>query len=199
MVHRFFSCTGATRPPAPENADITLVSGPSCCGKTSLLFQFAINRATESGRGVVFICRKGRLENSPPFLSQGIDLSHSVLQRIHIKYIEDDEGIRKYFAAFHLLGSFPAAVIIDDFADFFSERSCQQRYGNARARDLAVVRILALCQNAVAHANLDIYSLHFISIFEILFDEVMGMDPTYSRALAVQIVGPGKEEQPSTQ
>ncbi|BAT11214.1 uncharacterized protein [Oryza sativa Japonica Group] len=153
MVHRFFSCTGATRPPAPENADITLVSGPSCCGKTSLLFQFAINRATESGRGVVFICRKGRLENSPPFLSQGIDLSHSVLQRIHIKYIEDDEGIRKYFAAFHLLGSFPAAVIIDDFADFFSERSCQQRYGNARARDLAVVRILALCQNAVAHAN----------------------------------------------
>lgn len=38
------------------------------------------------------------------------------------RYIEDDEGIRKYFAAFHLLGSFPAAVIIDDFADFFSER-----------------------------------------------------------------------------
>lgn len=69
---------------------------------------------------MVFICRKGRLENSPPFLSQvsdcsllvlwnlglqnltcssfvklnltlisffqGIDLSHSVLQRIHIKY-----------------------------------------------------------------------------------------------------------------
>uniref|UniRef100_A0A0D9XKE8 Uncharacterized protein n=1 Tax=Leersia perrieri TaxID=77586 RepID=A0A0D9XKE8_9ORYZ len=120
MVHRFFSCT-ITAPPPAENADITLVSGPPCCGKTSLLFQFAINRATESGRGVVFICRKGRLENRPPFLSQGVDPTHGVLNRIHIKYIEDDEGVRKYFAAFHLLGSFPAAVIIDDFAEFFSE------------------------------------------------------------------------------
>lgn len=47
--------------------------GLSCCcnsGKTSLLFQFAINRAAESGRHVVFICSKGRWENSPPFLSQ---------------------------------------------------------------------------------------------------------------------------------
>ena len=44
-----------------------------CCkdsGKTSLLFQFAVNRAAESGRGVVFICSKGRLESNPPFLSQ---------------------------------------------------------------------------------------------------------------------------------
>ncbi|XP_015697178.1 uncharacterized protein LOC102711378 [Oryza brachyantha] len=152
MVHRFFPCTSSAPPPA-ESTGIALVSGPPCCGKTSLLFQFAINRATESGRGVVFICRKGRLENSPPFLSHGIDPSHSVLQRIHIKYVEDDEGIRKYFAAFHLLDSFPAAVIVDDFADFFSERSCQQRYGNARARDLAVIRMLALCQNAITHAN----------------------------------------------
>jgi hypothetical protein len=39
-------------------------------GKTSLLFQFAVNRAAESGRGVVFICNKGRLESNPPFLSQ---------------------------------------------------------------------------------------------------------------------------------
>ncbi|BAF26716.1 Os10g0466100 [Oryza sativa Japonica Group] len=179
MVHRFFSCTGATRPPAPENADITLVSGPSCW-----LSIWSV---------IVLKCLFVLLHDK----KMGIYALIYVLRAC--RYIEDDEGIRKYFAAFHLLGSFPAAVIIDDFADFFSERSCQQRYGNARARDLAVVRILALCQNAVAHANLDIYSLHFISIFEILFDEVMGMDPTYSRALAVQIVGPGKEEQPSTQ
>jgi hypothetical protein len=39
-------------------------------GKTSLLFQFAVNRAAESGRGVVFLCSKGRLESNPPFLSQ---------------------------------------------------------------------------------------------------------------------------------
>ncbi|KAG8088646.1 hypothetical protein GUJ93_ZPchr0010g10497 [Zizania palustris] len=84
---------------------------------------------------------------------QSVDPSHSVFQRIQIKYVEDDDGIRMYFAAFHLLDNFPAAVIVDDFADFFSERRCHQRYGNARAQDLAVVHILALCQNAIVHAN----------------------------------------------
>ncbi|OQU91669.1 hypothetical protein SORBI_3001G226200 [Sorghum bicolor] len=90
----------------------------------------------------------------------------SLLQRIQIKYIENVDDIRKYFAAFHLLDDFPAAVIVDDFADFFSERhfglvplptiqkrSCQQRYGTTRARDLAMVRVLALCYNAIGHAN----------------------------------------------
>jgi hypothetical protein len=38
------------------------------------------------------------------------------------RYIEDGDEIIKYFAAFHLLDNFPAAVIVDDFADFFSER-----------------------------------------------------------------------------
>ena len=36
--------------------------------------------------------------------------------------MEDDEAIKKYFAAFHLHHKFPVAVIIDDFGDFFDER-----------------------------------------------------------------------------
>lgn len=36
--------------------------------------------------------------------------------------MHDDEGIKKYFAAFHLYDKFPVAVVIDDFGDFFSER-----------------------------------------------------------------------------
>ncbi|XP_039830003.1 uncharacterized protein LOC120691103 isoform X2 [Panicum virgatum] len=114
-MERFFSST-STAPRRDEGAGIILLSGPPCCGKTSLLFQFAVNRAAESGRGVVFICSKGRLESNPPFLSQGVDPSMSLLQRIQIK-------------------------------------SCQQRYGTTRARDLAMVRVLALCHNAIAHAN----------------------------------------------
>lgn len=133
-------------------------------GKTSLLFQFAVNRAAESGRGVVFICSKGRLESNPPFLSQGVDPSMSLLQRIQIKYIEDGDEIRKYFAAFHLLDDFPAAVIVDDFVDFFSDRSCQQRYGIARARDLAMVRALALCHNAIGHANAKLGTLGYCNL-----------------------------------
>ncbi|CAL4917089.1 unnamed protein product [Urochloa decumbens] len=191
-----------------------------CCknsGKTSLLFQFAVNRAAESGRGVVFICSKGRMENNPPFLSQvrslrflgsvvygecdqsaefaragsmllisevtphsvilfqGVDPSMSLLQRIQIKYTEDGDEIRKYFAAFHLLENFPAAVIVDDFADFFSERSCQQRYETTRARDLAMVRILALCHNAIGHANAKLGSLGSCNL--LLSDVLQGDTP----------------------
>ncbi|KAJ4720324.1 tRNA dimethylallyltransferase [Melia azedarach] len=132
---------------------ILLLSGPPSCGKTSLLFQFAYNCALESNCNVVFICNRRRLEIKPPFLSQGIDPSSHVFQRIQMKYVEDDEGIKNYFAAFHLHDTFPAAVIVDDFGDLFEERRCQERYANPRGRDLAMVRILALCYNAIVHAN----------------------------------------------
>jgi hypothetical protein len=36
--------------------------------------------------------------------------------------VEDDEGIKKYFAAFHLHDTFPLSVVVDDFGDFFYER-----------------------------------------------------------------------------
>lgn len=70
-----------------------------------------------------------------------------------MKYIEDDDGLKKYFAAFHLHENFPSTVIIDDFGDFFSGRNYQDRYGNARGRDLSMVRTLALCRDAITHAN----------------------------------------------
>lgn len=38
------------------------------------------------------------------------------------RYLDDDEGIKNYFAAFHLHDTFPVSVIIDDFGDFFDER-----------------------------------------------------------------------------
>ncbi|XVF66724.1 hypothetical protein PTKIN_Ptkin10aG0060500 [Pterospermum kingtungense] len=82
-----------------------------------------------------------------------MDASSDIFLRIKMKYVDDEDGIRKYFAAFHLNDKFPVAVIVDDFGDFFEERRCQERYGNARGRDLAMVRTLALCHNAMIHAN----------------------------------------------
>nr|DAD29763.1 TPA_asm: hypothetical protein HUJ06_031231 [Nelumbo nucifera] len=72
-----------------------------------------------------------------------------------MKYVEDYEGINKYLAGFHLhqLGIYPAAVVIDDFRDFFDDKNCKERLGNPRGRDLAMVRTLALCWDAIAHAN----------------------------------------------
>ncbi|MQM02627.1 hypothetical protein Taro_035394 [Colocasia esculenta] len=84
---------------------------------------------------------------------RGVDPSSEVFQRIQIKYVEDDEGIRKYFAAFHLHEIFPVAIIIDDFGNFFDDRNCQDRYGSQRGRDIAMARTLALCWDAISQAN----------------------------------------------
>ncbi|KAL5552586.1 hypothetical protein UlMin_039987 [Ulmus minor] len=162
MVERFFSKKQVElqllhqETQSPSDL-LTLMSGPPSCGKTSLLIQFAFNVSLEethfTSRNVIFICNRTKLETKPPFLSQGIDPSSDTFKHIEMKYVEDDEGIKKYFAAFHLHDTFPAAVVIDDFGDFFEERSCQERYGNPRGRELAMVRTLALCHNAIVHAN----------------------------------------------
>nr|DAD42060.1 TPA_asm: hypothetical protein HUJ06_000290 [Nelumbo nucifera] len=72
-----------------------------------------------------------------------------------MKYVEDYEGINKYLAGFHLhqLGTYPAAVVIDDFGDFFDDKNCKERLSNPRGRDLAMVRTLALCRDAITHAK----------------------------------------------
>ncbi|XP_071701245.1 uncharacterized protein [Rutidosis leptorrhynchoides] len=134
-----------------------LLSGPPSSGKTSLLFQFAFNSVVNStdddDKSVVFICNPRKLDTNPPFLSKGIDSSSDVFNRIQMKYVEDEEGINKFFAAFHMHDRFPVLVIIDAFGEYFDERNCQQRYHSPRGRELAIVRTLALCQNAVNHAN----------------------------------------------
>ncbi|XP_051116495.1 uncharacterized protein LOC127241475 isoform X2 [Andrographis paniculata] len=151
MAERFFFTRHRT--PRTQSDPIVLLSGPPSSGKTSLLFQFALNTLAEGGGSVVILCNRRKLEANPPFLSQGVDPSSDIFRRIQMKYVDDDEGIKKYFAAFHLHHSFPASVIIDDFGDFFDERNCQKRYNNPRGRDLAMVRVLALCRNAINHAN----------------------------------------------
>uniref|UniRef100_A0A1J3HEN0 Uncharacterized protein n=1 Tax=Noccaea caerulescens TaxID=107243 RepID=A0A1J3HEN0_NOCCA len=156
MVERFFptkpSSGGGNR--RQENK-ITLLSGPISSGKTSVLFQYALNVASAStSNRVVFICRRKRIEANPPFLSQGIDPSSDVFNRIQMKYVDDDEGIRKYFAAFHLHLDLPAAVVIDDFGDFFTQLNSNGTLMNSsRARDMAMVRTLALCHNAITDAK----------------------------------------------
>ncbi|XP_024023718.1 uncharacterized protein LOC21396334 isoform X2 [Morus notabilis] len=146
MVERFFSTRQMEDRSHSHSHPIMLLSGPPSSGKTSLLFQYAYNSATQtsfSHQNVLFICNRRNLESNPPFLSQ----------HIQMKYVEDDEGIKRYFAAFHLHNTLPSTIIIDDFGDFFDERSCQERYGNSRGRELAMVRTLALCHNAIIHAN----------------------------------------------
>ena len=75
--------------------------------------------------------------------------------------MDDDEGLRNYFAAFHLhLDLPPAALVIDDFGDYFTN-SKGSSLMNSRARDMAMVRTLALCHNAIAHAKWESLTLFF--------------------------------------
>ncbi|MFS8007138.1 putative P-loop containing nucleoside triphosphate hydrolase [Helianthus anomalus] len=149
MVERFFFFSTNSR--TTHDDPIILLSGPPSSGKTSLLFQFAFNfLVNDADTSAVFICSR---RTKPPFLSKGVDPSSNVFDRIQIKYVEDEEGINKFFAAFHMHDKFPVLVIIDDFGEFFDERICQQRYHSPRGRELAIVRTLALCRNAIDHAN----------------------------------------------
>ncbi|XLS50019.1 hypothetical protein HN51_010696 [Arachis hypogaea] len=137
-----------------NNNNLVLLSGPPSSGKTSLIFQFAFNVALHSSNSnVIFICNRHRFDSKPPFLSQGIDPSSDVFHRIQMKYVNDDQDIRNFFAAFHLFDTLPAALVIDDFGHFFDNKSCQQRYSNSRGRELAMVKTLALCHNAITYAN----------------------------------------------
>ncbi|KAH0917802.1 hypothetical protein HID58_025462 [Brassica napus] len=88
MTERFFP----TKPSSGgagnyRRGNLTLLSGPISSGKTSLLFQFALNIASASQTNhVVFICHRKRIESNPPFLSQGIDPSSSdAFNRIQMK------------------------------------------------------------------------------------------------------------------
>lgn len=81
-----------------------------------------------------------------------MDPASKILERIQMKYIDDYDDIKKYFAAFHLLESFPAAVIIDDFGDFFTKVKYDDKFGR-RDRNFSMVHALGLCSNAIAHAN----------------------------------------------
>ncbi|GKA93813.1 hypothetical protein Tco_0815799 [Tanacetum coccineum] len=150
MVERFFPSVNS---PDLVNNSMMLLSGPPSSGKTSLLFQFAFNYILNTNHDVVFISTPQRLHTKPPFLSKGIDPASHFFDRIHIKYVEDEEGINKFFAAFHMHDTFPGLVVIDDLGDFFDERNCQQRYHSPRGRELAIVRTLSLCRNAISHAN----------------------------------------------
>ncbi|XP_049399172.1 uncharacterized protein LOC125863066 isoform X2 [Solanum stenotomum] len=81
-VGRFddFRCSGDS---------ILLLSGPPSSGKTSLVFQFAINSATATAGNVVFICNRRKLESKPPYLAQGIDASSDVINRIQMKNCQE--------------------------------------------------------------------------------------------------------------
>ncbi|XP_024529075.1 uncharacterized protein LOC9650529 isoform X1 [Selaginella moellendorffii] len=155
LLHKFFLDRGRAIAPdenASDGVDSVLLTGPSCSGKTTLLFHFAINLVSEQGlSNVVIICKRSSMENDPPSLPEDLDTQH--LRRISFKYVSDDEDLDKYFAAFHLANPLPQAVIIDSFSEFFEDWIYEDDGGDGQPLEVAMVDSLALCLNAMEHAS----------------------------------------------
>ncbi|XP_024529077.1 uncharacterized protein LOC9650529 isoform X3 [Selaginella moellendorffii] len=158
LLHKFFLDRGRAIAPdenASDGVDSVLLTGPSCSGKTTLLFHFAINLVSEQGlSNVVIICKRSSMENDPPSLPEDLDTQH--LRRISFKYVSDDEDLDKYFAAFHLANPLPQAVIIDSFSEFFEDWIYEDDGGDGQPLEVAMVDSLALCLNAMEHARISI-------------------------------------------
>ncbi|KAL3698495.1 hypothetical protein R1sor_012571 [Riccia sorocarpa] len=123
-------------------------------GKTSLLLQLAYNIASELHIDVVFTCKPRNFDSEYIYIAQAGDYSSEVFDRIHIKYVHNEEELRKYFAAFYMQASLPTTVVIDDFVVFFQSWDGRHQSGQARSScDLVVVRTLCLAHDAITYVR----------------------------------------------
>lgn len=53
-------------------------------GKTSLLFQFALN-AARTGKRVYFFCQRNKIETAPPLVPAGLLADTDTLNRVHLR------------------------------------------------------------------------------------------------------------------
>ena len=103
-----------------------VVCGPSSCGKTSLLFEYAFSCA-ENEDYVLFVSPKP-LVKLPLFVNGRTQPNSVVLKRINIAYLGNYVELTEYFANAHLdriknssLGK-TRHVLIDDFDWYFREK-----------------------------------------------------------------------------
>lgn len=133
-------------PAFPSELQHCLVAGPERSGKTSLLLHFAHSRAA-AGDSVLFVCHRGRIENSPPVLPLGVAINDEALHRVHMRYLETAADLQKLAACLHLAAEPPAAIIVDDISSFFGGGSAD------RGRDQALIRTLALLHDSTNFAS----------------------------------------------
>ncbi len=62
-------------------------------GKTSLLLHYAHSRASSTGGTVLFVCRRDKVEASPPVLPLGIAVDDAALGRVHMRCATQAQAI----------------------------------------------------------------------------------------------------------
>lgn len=120
-----------------------LLVGPSSCGKSSLLFEYAIHCA-EKGDFVLFISPKPILK-LPLFVNGRTLPNVAVLKRINMLNLANVEELVEYFSNIHLDGQRKLTVnktrhvIIDHFGEYFMTKGRQMTEATCAATCLAYI------------------------------------------------------------
>lgn len=135
--------------PAFAPAAHCLLSGPERSGKTSLLFQAAFSAARQ-GKRVLLLCRRKKLEQTPPLMPDGIAISDPSWQHVHIKYLDSGLELLRYVSLIHALPGGPPDLLLVDDLHTLAELPAADR---PRPRDMALCRILASLHEAAQVAS----------------------------------------------
>ena len=74
-----------TPPPLPALSPDAPHLRPHNSGKTSLLLHYAHSRASSTGGTALFVCRRDKVEASPPVLPLGVAVDDAALSRVHMR------------------------------------------------------------------------------------------------------------------
>ena len=148
----------------PGSYHSLLLSGPTACGKTSLLFRIACGIAYAGGH-VLFITDRSRLVAKPPYFCVKSD-SETVIQswstlpaylkRIDMKYFDTSisqvvssrERMIEYFCHLHSVEHHYQMIVVDDFDMYFPGFQ-----SSAPAMQSTLALTLALMENIRAHIS----------------------------------------------
>eukprot|EP00026_Physarum_polycephalum_P010027 Phypoly_transcript_10171.p1 GENE.Phypoly_transcript_10171~~Phypoly_transcript_10171.p1 ORF type:complete len:222 (+),score=25.68 Phypoly_transcript_10171:121-786(+) len=143
QIRRLFAAPITLEQDVQYDVDMAIICGPARSGKTSMLFAYAYSYAQEN-RSVTFICSKKKIQNTLPIFPTGVVPSPEILEKIHMKYIEDDKSLRNYFANIHMFPQVPELIVIDDMANFF---------GGISQSAVPLAKSLAFAKEAVSYCT----------------------------------------------
>jgi len=102
--------------------------GPSKCGKTSLLFQFAYFLA-EHGKRVTFVCESSKMQSTLPRYPDGFRPKEDVLHRIFLKYVSSCDELNEFLSSIHNKEEqqLRDVLIVDDLFFLISKEAEKER------------------------------------------------------------------------
>lgn len=125
---------------------LCVVGGEHSC-LTSLLFQAAINVASEVHDGLVYVISPTHLDDIPPLVHHMKRVGPEVAKRIVFHYTHSPEELLKFLANLHTQNILPSAIAVEQLNIFM--RNAKDT-ADSIGRTLITTKILALLQDLAA-------------------------------------------------